>query len=415
MGIDATKGVIDFWAFIQVGLLCAVSARAIWRLSAAQSIRIPKQVQSIYKMAFFLGLLFLASSVYSTIHLVSAAYSILYILTLICVVEFIADVNNYPPNWMQCLFHLRLIVFLLFVLVLLTLTFNPTIVMAVIPGVGIRLGGGAVAPVTVICPMIAIISAYAFLYSLESRVRSTFFFLVGLAGTLITQSRGSELALFFSLAILGIGWAKTSRRSAYVFISGFMAFILLSGVVVGAVGGGRIWNTFNRGESAEGIASASGRTQVWNFVIQYCMTHPQGMGYVAGFRTIFRKYFALGLQVNVNGIGNAHNVYMQVLADAGWLALAIYLIMMVKIVSLGWRFAKKRALVTFESDSVPRHAIQCALVLLIFYYAEGMDAADFCIPLRAAFYMQNIIIAIILGASARMLAASRTRRIVSAE
>jgi hypothetical protein len=69
--------------------------------------------------------------------------------------------------------------------------------------------------------------------------------------------------------------------------------------------------------------------------------------------------------------------------------------------------------VTFESDSVPRHAIQCALVLLIFYFADGMDAADFSLPLRAAFYMQNIIIAIILGASASMLTASRARSIAS--
>jgi len=405
--------VIDFWAFIQVGLLCAISARAIWRLSSAQSIRIPKQVRSIYKMAFFLGLLFLASSVYSTSRLVSAAYSILYILTMICVVEFIVDANKYPPNWMQCLFHLRLIALLLFVAILLTLTFYPSIVMAVIPGVGIRLGGGAVAPVTVICPMIAIISAYTFLHSLESRARSVLFFMVGLTGTLITQGRGCEFALFLSFAILGIGWAKTGRRSAYVFISGLMASILLSGMLLGAIGGGRIWNTFNRGQNAQDIASASGRTQVWNFVIQYCLAHPQGMGYIAGFRTIFRQYFTLGLRIDVTGFGNAHNVYMQVLADAGWLALAIYLIMMVKIVSLGWRFAKKRALVTFESDSVPRHAIQCALVLLIFYFADGMDAADFSLPLRAAFYMQNIIIAIILGASASMLTASRARSIAS--
>jgi O-antigen ligase len=287
--------------------------------------------------------------------------------------------------------------------------------MQVLPGIGIRLAGGAVAPITAICPLIAIISAYAFLHSLESKARSTFFFLVGLTGTVITQSRGSELALILSFAILIAGWAKTSRRAAYVFISGFMASILLFGGLLGVVGGEHMWNSFNRGQSAQGIASASGRTDIWKFVIQYCMDHPQGMGYIAGFRIIFRQYFALGLQVNVNRIGNGHNSYIDILADAGWLALTIYLITMVKIFRIGFRYAQEHTYMALASDSASRHTLRCALVLLIYCLANGMDTADFSVPLRAAFYLQNIIICLILGISARMIAASRSQYVTSSE
>ena len=413
--IDATAGVIDFWSFLQVGWLSLIAIRAIWRLASAQSIFIPKQIRSVLQYAFFLGLLFLASAAYSPSPLVSAAYSILYLLSLICVVEFIVDVYRDPPNWMECIFQLRRIALFQVGIVFLILPFNRESVMWFVPGVGIRLIGGTVAPLGFIFPVIAIISAYTFLHSLESRGRALLFILVGLAGTLAGQARGSDIALFMCLLLVAMGSARTNRRSAYVVISGFMASILLSGIVVWAIGGGRIWNTFNRGQSAEGIESASGRTEVWKFVISYCTTHPWGMGYVAGFRIVFRQYFSLGSGQSLSHLGTAHNAFIQTLADAGWLAFAIYLIMMAKVVALGWRFAKKRTSVPFMLNSVHCHAIRCALVLLIFCFVAGMLGTDTVVPLRICFYFQNIFVAIILGVSARMLFVSRTRYAPSAE
>ncbi len=413
--VDATKGVIDFWSFFQVGFLLLVAIRAMYRLASAQSIFVPKQVRSILRLAFLLGLLFLASAVYSPSHLVSAAYSILYFLTLFCVVEFVADVYKDPPDWVQCLFHLRLIALLLFAAVILALPFAPSHVFTFVEGAGIRLLGGGVAPVTAICPLIAIVSAYSFLHGLESRGRAVFFFLVGLTGTLITQSRGAELAVLLPLAILGAGWAKTGKRPAYFFISCLMASILFFGAAVGAIGGGRIWNVFNRGLNTQDIESASGRTDVWKFTIQYCTAHPQGMGYVAGFRTKEREYFASGVLSNLTSLGNAHNTYMQTLSDAGWLALAVYLLMLAKIFALGWKFLRGPPVAMAVAGNGAIHAIRCALLLLIFCLAEGMDGADFCVPLREPFYLQNIVVAIVLGISARLLVASRTRYHVSTE
>jgi hypothetical protein len=406
-GIDVTQGVVDFWSFIEVGLLGVISFRAIGRLTTAKSIIIPKQIRSILKLAFFLGLLYLASTAYSPSRFTTAAYSILYFLTMICVVEFIADVYQNPPDWVQCLFQLRLIALLLFITVLLTLAFNPVLVLIFAEGGTMRLLGGAVAPMALICPMIAIISAYSFLHSLESRVRAFLFFLVGLAGTLATQGRAGEIALFLCLFLLAVGWAGTSRRTAYVFISGLMASVLLAGVVVGVIGGQRIWNTFNRGQDAAGIASASGRTEVWAFVIQYCMSHPQGMGYVAGFRILFRQYFSLDTGHQLSNLGTAHSMFIDTLAAAGWLGLALYLIMMVKIFVIAWRFAKKKTRLMPTLDGVSRHGIRCAFLLLIFCCVYGMYDTEFSFPLRAGFYILNIIIAIILGSAAQLLIASR--------
>lgn len=408
-GIDATKGQIDIWAFLQVIWLGIVAFRAIRRLTRTESILIPRQIRSILLIALILGLLFLASAAYSPSRPVSVAYSILYFVTLMCVMEFIVDVYHNPPDWMQCIFQLRLIALLLFALVILTIPFNPSLVLVGGVGGGMRILGYAVAPLPVICPMIALISTYSLLHSLEPRSRATVFMMVGVAGTLLTRARGAEFSLLFVLILIGIEWARTSKRSAYAFISVCLASALLFGAAVATVGAERIWNFINRKQSAEGIASASGRTDVWRFVVHYCISHPLGMGYIAGFRDIFREYFELGIRVNVTGIGNAHNSYVQVLADAGWLALALYLILMVRITALGWRFAKMQTIVASGSGMIDRHAMRCALALLIMHFVQGFDAADAVIPLRTAFYIQNIIVAIILGDSTRLLVASRAR------
>jgi len=391
-------------------MVSIIAMRALVRMAKAQSIRMPRQIRSILILFYILGILFLMSAAYSPSHTVSAAYAILNFLTLICVVEFISDVYRNPPNWLQCIFQLRLVAILLALLVIVTLCVKPDLVVTVVPGAGLRLVGGAVAPTPVIFPTIAIISAYAFLQSLEPKIKSILLFMTGLIGTLITQSRGGEIALFLSLALLGLVWTKTSRRMTYFTFFFLITLLLLSGVVIGTVGGERVWHKFNRGEDAAGIASASGRTEIWEFVIRYCIDHPQGMGYEAGFKILFRQRFALGSGLIAERIGATHNSFIDILADAGWVAFLLYLYIMFRVVSTGWRFAKKRSTAALAPGSVPRHIIQCAMILLFFCFVVGMDTSEFSLPMRHSYYLQNIIIAIILGISSRNIVASRFRK-----
>jgi O-antigen ligase len=403
---DTSQAHFDMWNVIQVGWLALIALRAIIRLAALRSIHIPKQSRSILKYAFFLGLLFLGSIAYSPGRIVSAEYCFLYFLNLICVVEFIADVYRNPPNWMQCIFQLRLVAFILFAIVLATLLVDPSLV---IPAKSVRLLGGSVAGVGLICPTMVIISAYCLLYSLESRIRSVAFILVGVAGTLAGQIRGADLSLLAFLAVISIGWARKSRRSALIMVSGVMVFVLLAGVTVASIGGDRIWEAFNRGTDISSLETASGRTGVWEDQIEYCLTHPWGMGYIAGVRTFQRSDFATNLHDALNNVGGTDNAYVQVLTDAGWLALAVYLVMLVKIVRLGWRISRKSSSAMLRSNSAAYHAIQCALLLLSFLIVEGMESPASVLPMQQAFYFQNIFIVVILGVSSSMLVASRVR------
>jgi len=407
IGIDTSQAHFSLWNIFQVGWLSVIAFRAIVRLATARSILIPKQSQPILKLMIFLGLLFMASVVYSPGRIVSAEYTVLYFLNLVCMIEFIVDVYRDPPNWMQCIIQIRLVMLLLIAAVLLTLPFAPTMVMLYAPGVGVRLIGGTVAQMSLCPEIVAIISAYTFLHSLESRIRSALFFVVGLAGTLITQARGAELSLFLVLSVLVFGWGKMSLRSAYVLVSAVMAITLISGAVIGTIGGERIWRTFNRGQDAENILTASGRTGIWMDVINYSVIHPQGMGYIAGMRTFYRSDKGMSFHALQTTRGILDNSFLQVLADAGWLALTLYLMVLAKTIGLGWRSMKKNSLGVVGPDNAVCHSLRIALLLLMFCLAEGMEGSIFTIPLLAAYYCQNILILIILGASANGFYKSR--------
>jgi O-antigen ligase len=409
-GIDTSQAHFDFWSIFQVIWIGVPTVRAVIRLTLARSLRMPAQVRTILRLAFFLGLLYMISVVYSPGRVISAEFSLLYFATMICVTEFVVDVYRKPPNWVDCLFQLRRIAFFVLMIIVVTLFFAPTMVLTIELGEGIRLRGGAVGDADLLASAIALISAYNFLNSLESRVKSVSFFLFGLAGTLVTQSRGTLIALFVVLTLLGVQWAKTSGRTAYLFISGLIASILVSSVALVVIGGSTIWKHISRGQETADIASASGRTEIWTFAIDYCIKHPQGMGYVAGFRKYFTNTLNLHFGSNVANLGNCHNTFVQVLADAGWLALALYLMMNLKIVLLGWRYARKQIVMSLASENGAPHGIRCAMLLLLMFYVEGMESSLFGIPLQQPFYFQYVVIAIILGASARMIIASRARR-----
>jgi len=146
------------------------------------------------------------------------------------------------------------------------------------------------------------------------------------------------------------------------------------------------------------------------FVLQSSISNPQGMGYIAGIRKTRRPEYGSNLHASLYKVGGTDNSYFEVLADAGWLAIAFYLTMIIKTLVLGRRLEKKQAQIgTPGVDSATAHALRCAILLFIYCLLEQMEGSDFVTPLRQEFYLQNVIIAVILGASTSMLVALRPR------
>jgi O-antigen ligase len=407
-GVDTSKVHYDIWTVLQLGLVGVISLRAFLRLTNTRLIRMTAPVRSVVRYCFFLGLLFAISIVYSPGRAVSFAYVVIYFLILISVVEFLVDAYRTPPDWMQCLFALRLVSVLLLLAVLVTLAIRPTMVLFVLRDAGIRLLGGSVATMPLICPVIAIVSAYSFLHSLEPRWRAALLTLAGIGGTVATQWRGAEIGLAVVFLVLGFLWARENLRSAYLFaaISAILLFTAIAGIA--AVGAGRVWSRFNRGGDLQNVLTLSGRTELWSDVIAYCAEHPEGMGYISGIRN---AHITVGggtsLDATLNRMGGADNSYFEILADAGWLALLLYLVILIKVTLLGSRFAAEYGRRLPRSEFAPRRAVQCGMLILGFCLIDGMDSSIFAIPMSQGYYFQQIAMVIILGAVSAIILARR--------
>jgi hypothetical protein len=400
-GVDTSQAHFDPWNILQVAWLAAIALRAFVRLAKAKPLIIRRPSRTIVKLALLLGMLFTFSIVYSPGRVVSAEYVLLYFLNLACMAEFVVDAQRTPPDWMQCILQLRLVALLLFATVLVTLAVAPALVVNGDSEGGIRLMGGHVASMGIYPEFVAIISAYTFLHRLEARFTSAWMFAAGIAGTLLAKTRGIDISLVAIFILIAVGWARMRRRFAYTFMAFGMVLALVLVAAIAAGGGEAIWRAFNRGDDSSTLFTASGRTGVWKDQILYCLSHPEGMGYVAGVRAFHRKDFSGNLHASLTNIGGTDNAYMEVLTDAGWLALGVYLAILVQVNWVGWRLARTKLMAPAALGHPRRNdAIDCVCLLLLFCMVEGMESSMYVVPLFGAFYLQNILISILLGASA---------------
>lgn len=397
----------NYWNIFRVALLFVVAARATYRLASTHSVAIPRPARSILAFAFFLGALFVISSVYSSGHTLTIEYAFLYLLTLICVLEFLVDAYRNPPDWMNILFGLRFICLASLLLLLLVVPFKPQL------GImnthyGIRLLGGGICPVNSVCPVIAIISAYRFLHSLESKISSAFLFLVSTIALVASQWRGAEISLLIVLIVLGIGWARTRKHFAIEVGSVAASFVLCAGLAVAAFGPHRVWVRFSHNQELGEFLGGSGRVEQWVALLTYCVHHPLGMGYVAGIRNAYIGQFAKGGPWDQSHFAFIDNGYFEVLGDAGWLAFAVYATFLVMTAACGWRFVKRRSFAAVSQNGTTSGPLRCTMLLFMCFLMQQMENSDYVIPLRQSFYLQYIVIAFILAQSAVMPSAAHS-------
>lgn len=407
-GFDTSQAHFDIWNVLQIALLGAIALRATLRLLSKETIFLIKRVRSLFTYMILLGVLFSFSVLYSPGKAVSAEFCFLYFVDLVCIVEFVVDAYTDPPDWMQCIFKLRLIALLLCLIALLCLPTHPAWVLSESNEGVVRLMGGGICSMGAVLPLIILVSAYSFLYKLESRAKSAFLFLFAGVGLLVSQMRGAELVVLMLLLVTVSWWAK-SRRSAHFMVAGGLTLAVLGVGILFAVGGtDRLWNKFNRGQDTFTILTASGRTVYWRDVLVYCVSHPWGMGYIAGVRHMQFGIYKDNLHANLNAPGGTDNSYMQALTDVGWISLGAYLLILGKLFEIAWGLAGKKGA---ADDRNPRghHAMRCLLLLYSSCLLSAMESSDFVTPLRQEFYLQNVLIAILLGAFTTATVASRAR------
>ena len=144
---------------------------------------------------------------------------------------------------------------------------------------------------------------------------------VGLMGIalLLSGSRGGLFSLVAGIIFLVILTTKT-RSSGQMFIKIGLAVLLVVTIIVGAVLIGGETSLTRLAESANSEDFSSSRTQIWSVTLDVIKNNlPFGAG-LGAFSVAYPPYDTL------NGAGRveqAHNDYLQVLADAGIVGLLI--------------------------------------------------------------------------------------------
>ncbi len=144
------------------------------------------------------------------------------------------------------------------------------------------------------------------------------------AGIVLSLSRGATLALFLAGALVLMAWSRSRRLTVVAGVAALAGLAanlgpLLSSPLAQSVGA--------RLASSGDVGSNNDRITLWRFALKLIVDHPLGVG-----SGRFETYSArAGLTVRTEPFQQAHNVYLNMAAEMGVLALFVFLCWLVVI------------------------------------------------------------------------------------
>ncbi|MFN6964141.1 MAG: O-antigen ligase family protein [Pyrinomonadaceae bacterium] len=163
--------------------------------------------------------------------------------------------------------------------------------------------------------------------------------LMGIA-LLLSGSRGGLVALLAEIAIL-LFLTTTSRTAKGIAIKAALAIALLIAVIGGAifVGGESSLSRFAETAGSEDVSS--NRTHIWDVTVEVIRQNlPLGAG-IGAFDTAYTRY---DTSSGLERVEQAHNDYLQVLADAGVPGLVIGIAFLVVFIAEVKRVSRRKNL-----------------------------------------------------------------------
>jgi hypothetical protein len=377
----SASGAFDAWVLLQVAFYAVLGVRSVWYLHRTRQRRQVRGFWTFVKMSVALSVLLILSSAYSPEPKLTFAYGILFLCGQLIVFQFVAQASCEDVPLLALMAKARTIAIGLAVLVGAVALVSIRAAGGVyIPEAGFRILGGSVAPMPVLGQVIFAVSFYFMLFKLEPFRKSLFCLAVGIAVLAIAQTRSTYIVVVLAFAYVLCMWMKTSKSARLQFFAIIFLLPVLIGAGVSALGGDRVYQVLTRGQSEEGLKTLSGRTYVNDFVLHTVAQSPQGIGYVAGFRSRFMALRDSSAPLDPTRIGNAHNMYFEVLAGAGWLALATFIALLALIA----RHALQKRTPDFMRTA-RWHVRNLAWILFLSMLVLGLFSSEFVLPARACF------------------------------
>ncbi|MCU0238553.1 MAG: O-antigen ligase family protein [Pyrinomonadaceae bacterium] len=185
---------------------------------------------------------------------------------------------------------------------------------------------------------IAIPLGLVFVGAIGKDKRLLYFTAIGLMGVamVLSGSRGGLVSLLALVIFLVIA-ATENKSTAQIGLKIVLAVVLVATIIFGAslVGGESSFTRF--AETAVSKNVTSDRTQIWQITIDVIKNNlPFGVG-LGAYGTAYTQFDTTS---GMERVEQAHNDYLQVLADAGIIGLLIGLFFVFQLFRTGWKNLK---------------------------------------------------------------------------
>jgi O-antigen ligase len=231
--------------------------------------------------------------------------------------------------------------------------------------------------------------------------------------------RARALAISAAALIAAAVWLTGSRTAmAAVFATalagGLLAFRgrpavsrmrIAAGLAVLVLAAGGVWMTYPKGRNAAGDWSMSTRVELAKAGLNMTAREPIfGVG-IGRFYTLSNEYAGTMLAAQGKVRENAHNYYLQVLAELGVSGLILFLTVIVLALREAWRasdtWGPQRALfaglVVFLITCMAGHPLLVAGAAMVFWMALGLSAAPGANPPASASRRMQVAAIVLLA------------------
>lgn len=215
---------------------------------------------------------------------------------------------------------------------------------------GLRARGGHIADNALLSQVVFFISLYLASHS-TSLTRGFYRFLIFISPLflLVAQTRAMYVTFIIGCTIYLLGWLQASQNHQRTLALGMVCLgmssifgLALYDELPGSTG------ILARAEAylvrdRDSIEGMSGRDVIASVVLEAVFAQPLGLGHSAGPRVLLLNSEEL-LNHHIYGIGNAHNMYIEVLAGSGFLGFITWLALLLWLLWRVWRIRGKEVI-----------------------------------------------------------------------
>jgi len=370
---DASQGSMDIWvifktfSYLFIFLFCAI---VVLKNKNYMSLN-EKTGVAIFSIFFIVSNII--SSIYSSNTFYSLQLTFLFFIGFFYFLVFqnlLQKENNFSK-----IYFIKLCRQIYTALLLITFFFvfiNPKIAGLILnEDFGVRIQGSKICDFRFTSLAVFVISFYLYFHD-NFKKKDLFYLLFSILCLYFSKTRGAIMPAIILAAIIFISFLrKDDSKNKSNFLPFYLFFIFSSMIIIFFQD--QVVNILTRNQTTS-LTSLSGRDIIWSWSFDYMANHFWGAGFANGFKSIFTNLPIMinpetGAVLFTKSIGNAHNVFIEVLVSSGWIAFFSFIFLIILSFLKNFKNNKSKIDLFEKREEHLILMLFCALILFSFFDA----------------------------------------------